>query len=128
MESFFLFQLKVNHYILYCIYLLLFLFFFQFGKLYTKYSEFCEISNDFFLFWFCVILTAIDLSEEKKKHRPQLDCYTKIVMDFDSPDPDVEKEFPGLFASESAAHRKKDEDDCEYLCHCMNITNNITSR
>lgn len=37
-------------------------------------------------------------------------------MDFDSPDqdPDVEKEFPGLFASESA-NRKKDEDDCEYL-------------
>lgn len=35
-------------------------------------------------------------------------------MDFDSPDPDVEKEFPGLFASESAANRKKDEDDCEY--------------
>lgn len=34
-------------------------------------------------------------------------------MDFDSPDPDeVEKEFPGLFASESA--KKKDEDDCEY--------------
>ncbi|XP_031625858.1 ralA-binding protein 1 [Contarinia nasturtii] len=32
-------------------------------------------------------------------------------MDFDSPDPDVEKEFPGLFASESAANRKKDEDD-----------------
>ncbi|XP_055323745.1 ralA-binding protein 1 isoform X2 [Sitodiplosis mosellana] len=29
-------------------------------------------------------------------------------MDFDSPDPDVEKEFPGLFAS---ANQKKDEDD-----------------
>lgn len=36
-------------------------------------------------------------------------------MDFDSPDPDVEKEFPGLFASESAANRKKDEDDCKFL-------------
>lgn len=34
-------------------------------------------------------------------------------MDFDSPDPDVEKEFPGLFASESAANRKKDDDDCK---------------
>lgn len=32
-------------------------------------------------------------------------------MDFDSPDPEVEKEFPGLFASESA--RKKDDDDCK---------------
>lgn len=36
-------------------------------------------------------------------------------MDFDSPDPDVEKEFPGLFA-ESAANRKKDESDCKYFC------------
>lgn len=35
-------------------------------------------------------------------------------MDFDSPDPDVEKEFPGLFASESSANRKKDEDDCKF--------------
>lgn len=34
-----------------------------------------------------------------------------LKMDFDSPDPDVEKEFPGLFASESS---KKDEDDCKY--------------
>lgn len=34
-------------------------------------------------------------------------------MDFDSPDPDVEKEFPGLYASESAAGRKKDDDDCK---------------
>lgn len=32
-------------------------------------------------------------------------------MDFDSPDLEVEKEFPGLFASESA--RKKDDDDCK---------------
>lgn len=31
-------------------------------------------------------------------------------MDFDSPDPDVEKEFPGLFAS---ANQKKDEDECK---------------
>lgn len=37
-------------------------------------------------------------------------------MDFDSPDPDVEKEFPGLFASES----KKDEDDCKYLLKFCN--------
>lgn len=37
-------------------------------------------------------------------------------MDFDSPDPDVEKEFPGLFASESA---KKDEDDCKYSLNTM---------
>lgn len=36
-----------------------------------------------------------------------------LKMDFDSPDPDVEKEFPGLFASESAANRKKDDDDCK---------------
>lgn len=35
-------------------------------------------------------------------------------MDFDSPDPDVEKEFPGLFASESGANRKKEDDDCTY--------------
>lgn len=34
-------------------------------------------------------------------------------MDFDSPDPDVEKEFPGLFASESGASRKKDDEDCK---------------
>lgn len=33
-------------------------------------------------------------------------------MDFDSPDADVEKEFPGLFA-ESAANRKKDDDECK---------------
>lgn len=34
-------------------------------------------------------------------------------MDFDSPDPDAEKEFPGLYASESAAGRKKDDEDCK---------------
>lgn len=34
-------------------------------------------------------------------------------MDFDSPDPDVE-EFPGLFA-ESAANRKKDDDECKFF-------------
>lgn len=34
-------------------------------------------------------------------------------MDFDSPDPDVEKEFPGLFASESGTNRKKEDDDCK---------------
>lgn len=34
-------------------------------------------------------------------------------MDFDSPDQDVEKEFPGLYASESAAGRKKDDEDCK---------------
>lgn len=42
-------------------------------------------------------------------------------MDFDSPDPDVEKEFPGLFA-ESAANRK-DEDDCKYFQNLSIITN-----
>lgn len=42
-------------------------------------------------------------------------------MDFDSPDPDVEKEFPGLFASESAAHRKKDEDDCKCFRYGSNF-------
>lgn len=31
-------------------------------------------------------------------------------MDFDSPD--VEKDFPGLYASESGGSRKKDEDEC----------------
>lgn len=35
-------------------------------------------------------------------------------MDFDSPDQDVEKEFPGLFASESTANRKKDDEDCKF--------------
>lgn len=39
-------------------------------------------------------------------------------MDFDSPDPEVEKEFPGLFASESA--RKKDDDDCKYYFYRRN--------
>lgn len=34
-------------------------------------------------------------------------------MDFDSPD--VEKEFPGLYASESGSNRKKDESDCKLL-------------
>lgn len=34
-------------------------------------------------------------------------------MDFDSPD--VEKDFPGLYASESGTSRKKDEDDCKYI-------------
>lgn len=33
-------------------------------------------------------------------------------MDFDSPDPDVEKEFPGLFATESGT-KKKEDDDCK---------------
>lgn len=36
-------------------------------------------------------------------------------MDFDSPD--VEKEFPGLYASETTGGRNKkgnDDDDCEY--------------
>lgn len=33
-------------------------------------------------------------------------------MDFDSPD--VEKEFPGLYASEGTS-RKKDDDDCKYF-------------
>lgn len=35
-------------------------------------------------------------------------------MDFDSPDPDVEKEFPGLFA-EATAKNKKDDDDCKRI-------------
>lgn len=38
-------------------------------------------------------------------------------MDFDSPD--VEKDFPGLYASESGTSRKKDEDDCK----CINNPN-----
>lgn len=38
-------------------------------------------------------------------------------MDFDSPDPDVEKEFPGLFASGATASRKKDDDDCKCEWH-----------
>lgn len=45
-------------------------------------------------------------------------------MDFDSPDQDVEKEFPGLYASESAAERKKDDEDCKmflgnFLFSCL---------
>lgn len=36
-----------------------------------------------------------------------------LNMDFDSPDQDVEKEFPGLFAADSSANRKKDDDDCK---------------
>lgn len=36
-------------------------------------------------------------------------------MDFDSPDADVEKEFPGLFASGTTANRKKDDDDCKCI-------------
>ena len=32
-------------------------------------------------------------------------------MDFDSPD--VEKDFPGLYASESSGSRKKDDSDCK---------------
>lgn len=33
-------------------------------------------------------------------------------MDFESPD--VEKDFPGLYASETAGrHKKNDDDDCE---------------
>lgn len=32
-------------------------------------------------------------------------------MDFDSPD--VEKDFPGLYASESGSSRKKDDEDCK---------------
>lgn len=37
-------------------------------------------------------------------------------MDFDtfeSPDPDVEKEFPGLYGSESGGSRKRDDEDCK---------------
>lgn len=37
----------------------------------------------------------------------------KLRMDFDSPD--VEKDFPGLYASESGSSRKKNEEDCKYL-------------
>ena len=48
--------------------------------------------------------------KEGKKHRPPIEY--RIKMDFDSPDPDVEKEFPGLFAS---ANQKKDEDECKSL-------------
>lgn len=33
-------------------------------------------------------------------------------MDFDSPDPDVEKEFPGLYGSDSGGSRKRDEEEC----------------
>ncbi|XP_037035910.1 ralA-binding protein 1 isoform X2 [Bradysia coprophila] len=32
-------------------------------------------------------------------------------MDFDSPDPDVEKEFPGLYGSDSGGSRKRDDED-----------------
>lgn len=33
-------------------------------------------------------------------------------MDFDSPD--VEKDFPGLYASEESSGRKKNDEDCKY--------------
>lgn len=40
-------------------------------------------------------------------------------MDLDSPD--VEKEFPGLYASEgvdvSKSKKNKDESDCKYIAH-----------
>lgn len=44
-------------------------------------------------------------------------------MDFESPD--VEKEFPGLYASESA--RKSNESDCMYCYYTWQITPDITS-
>lgn len=53
-------------------------------------------------------------------------------MDFDSPDPDVEKEFPGLYGSDSGGSRKRDDEDCKmnhfwsrflvlFLC-CVHLT------
>lgn len=36
-------------------------------------------------------------------------------MDFDSPDPDVEKEFPGLYGSDSGGSRKREDEDCKNL-------------
>lgn len=39
-------------------------------------------------------------------------------MDFDSPD--VEKDFPGLYASEGSGRSKKDDKDCRYL-HLQNM-------
>lgn len=36
-------------------------------------------------------------------------------MDFDSPDPDVEKEFPGLYGSDSGGSRKRDDEDCKNI-------------
>lgn len=38
-------------------------------------------------------------------------------MDFDSPDPDVEKEFPGLYGSDSVGSRKREEEDCKNLVY-----------
>lgn len=43
--------------------------------------------------------------------------FVKVIMDFDSPD--VEKDFPGLYASESGASRKKDDDDCKHRPICL---------
>lgn len=40
-------------------------------------------------------------------------------MDFDSPDPDVEKDFPGLYASDSGGSRKKDDEDCKNFWPCF---------
>lgn len=36
-------------------------------------------------------------------------------MDFDSPDPDVEKEFPGLYGSDSGGSRKREDEDCKKI-------------
>lgn len=49
-------------------------------------------------------------------------------MDFDSPDPDAEKEFPGLYASDSAAGRKKDDEDCKsnfFWCYFIALTHKM---
>lgn len=54
------------------------------------------------------------LQEKAKKKNTARNYRNKKVMDFDSPDQDVEKEFPGLFASESTANRKKDDEDCKF--------------
>lgn len=41
----------------------------------------------------------------------------------DSPDPDVEKEFPGLYGSDSGGSRKRDDEDCKdcELMFCLSL-------
>lgn len=40
-------------------------------------------------------------------------------MDFDSPDPDVEKDFPGLYGSDSGGSRKREDEDCKHSLSCF---------
>lgn len=63
---------------------------------------------------------ATQINQRKEKKTPPAN-WISVKMDFDSPDPDVEKEFPGLFASESAANRKKDDDDCIHFFFFLNL-------